>query len=68
MINPFTVQSRIQNIQQQVLQPLYMIYPEQQDARHDWLLVKTGRAIAENKKYIRRVLLQPFCGSDFQDC
>ena len=55
MINPFTAQAAIGRIQQDVLRPLYTMYPGQEAAPHAWLLAETGRAIAGHRRYIEEV-------------
>jgi hypothetical protein len=55
MINPFTAQAEISRIQQNVLRPLYTMYPGQETAPHPWLLAETGRAIAGHRRYIEEV-------------
>ncbi len=55
MINPFTVGTRIKEIQQDVLHPLYVMYPGQEQADHDQLLAETGRAIASHQQFIEEI-------------
>lgn len=55
MINPFTAQTKISRIQQDVLAPLYTMCSGQKDTDHAWLLVETGRAIASHQSYIEEV-------------
>ena len=55
VINPFTAQAKISRIQQDVLHPLYTMYPGQENTDHAWLLVETGRAIATHQDYIEEV-------------
>ena len=55
MLNPFTAQADISRIQQDVLGPLYTLYPGQETASHPWLLAETGRAIARHRRYIEEV-------------
>ncbi|MBW2659407.1 MAG: hypothetical protein JRC87_07445 [Deltaproteobacteria bacterium] len=52
MINPFTADSKIKKIQQEVLRPLYTVYPGQDSAKFSWLLVETGRAISRHQPFI----------------
>jgi hypothetical protein len=52
MINPFTASSKIKEIQQEVLQPLYTMYPGQESAKFSWLLVETGRTISRHRPFI----------------
>ncbi len=58
MINPFTVGKRIKEIQQDVLHPLYVMYPGQEQANYGRLLADTGRAIAAHQQFIEEI-----CGS-----
>lgn len=55
MVNPFTAQAKISRIQQDVLQPLYTMHSGQENTEHAWLLVETGRAIANHQSYIEEV-------------
>lgn len=55
MINPFTAGSKIRNIQQDVLGPLYSLYPGQDEAEHGELLAETGRAISNHQPFIEEV-------------
>ena len=55
MVNPFTVQAKVSRIQQDVLQPLYTMHPDQEKAEHSWLLVETGRAIGVHQNYIEEI-------------
>lgn len=55
MVNPFTAQTKISRIQQDVLHPLYTMHAGQESSKHDWLLVETGRAIAKHQKYIEEI-------------
>jgi hypothetical protein len=55
MINPFTAQTKINRIQQDVLYHLYTMYSGQEDTDHAWLLVETGRAIASHQSYMEEV-------------
>jgi len=58
MINPFTIQSKIDRIQEEVLAPLYTVAGGQANADHNWLLAETGRAISKHQRFIHEV-----CGS-----
>lgn len=49
MVNPFTLQSKIHRMQEEVLRPLY---GDDSEFEHEWLLAETGRAIARHKKFI----------------
>ncbi|MFH0783614.1 MAG: hypothetical protein V2B20_16905 [Pseudomonadota bacterium] len=55
MINFFTAQAEIKQIQRDVLRPLYTMYSGQEEAPHGWLLAETGRAIANHRRYIEEV-------------
>lgn len=55
MVNPFTAPAKISRIQQDVLQPLYTMYSGQENTKHAWLPVETGRAIAKHQSYIEEV-------------
>ena len=55
MMNPFTVGSRIKEIQQDVLRPLYVMYPGQEDADYDRLLAETGRVIGSHQGFIEEM-------------
>lgn len=55
MVNFFTAQAEIKQIQQDVLRPLYTMYSGQEEASHAWLLSETGRAIAGHRRYIEEV-------------
>jgi len=55
MINPFTIQSKISRLQQDVLTPLYTMHPEQAKMDHGWLLVLTGRVIEANRTFLEEL-------------
>lgn len=55
MINPFTIQSKIAQIQKDVLAPLYTMSPAFVDGKHPWLLAETGRAITRHQKFIEEI-------------
>ena len=55
MINPFTVANTIKEIQQDVLRPLYVMYPGKENADYDRLLAETGRAIASHQGFIEEM-------------
>ncbi|EKD36085.1 MAG: hypothetical protein ACD_75C01644G0001 [uncultured bacterium] len=55
MINPFTAQAKITRMQQDVLRPLYTVYPGYETMEHDWLLAETGRAITAHQRYIEEL-------------
>lgn len=55
MINPFTAQSKIAQIQKDVLAPLYTMSPAGEGVSHDWLLAETGRAVARHQTFIEEV-------------
>jgi len=55
MINPFTAAGKVKEIQQEVLKPLYTMYPEQESTEFSWLLVETGRAISRHQPFIEEV-------------
>lgn len=55
MINPFTAQTKIAQIQKDVLAPLYTISPATENSSHGWLLAETGRAIAKHTLFIENV-------------
>lgn len=55
MINPFTAQVKIEQLQKDVLVQLYTMSSTQEDAGHDWLLAETGRAIAKHQRFIEEV-------------
>lgn len=66
MVNPFTVQSQIYTLQKEVLRPLYTNYPGQESAEHEWLLVKTGRVIAEHQSFIEELCRSRFIAVVFK--
>ena len=55
MINPFTIQSKINKLQQEVLLPLYTMHREQEEMQHEWLLVMTGRVIATHQNFLEEL-------------
>lgn len=55
MINPFTIQSKISKLQQEVLLPLYTMHPDQEKTEHEWLLVLTGRTIENNRPFLEEI-------------
>lgn len=55
MLNPFTAQTKVRQIQKEVLQPLYTMYPGQQNSEHGQLLAETGEAIARHREFIHSV-------------
>jgi hypothetical protein len=55
MINPFTAQAKIARIQQDVLRPLYTVYPGCESMAHDWLLAETGREIIKHQRFIEEL-------------
>jgi hypothetical protein len=55
MVNPFTAGTKIRTIQQDVLRPLYTMYPGQETAKFSWLLVETGRAISLHRPFMEEV-------------
>lgn len=55
MINPFTAQAKITRMQQDILRPLYTVYPDYEAVEHDWLLAETGRAITVHQGYIEEL-------------
>lgn len=55
MINIFTVQAKINRIQQDVLRPLYTVYPGYEAAVHERLLAETGRSIQFHQGYIEEL-------------
>lgn len=55
MVNPFTIQSKIHKLQQEVLAPLYTMHPEQETVGHEWLLTLTGRVIEKNRKFLEEI-------------
>ena len=55
MVNPFTAGTKIRKIQQDVLRPLYTMYPGQEAAKFSWLLVETGRAISHHRPFMEEV-------------
>lgn len=66
MINPFTAESKVRKVQQDVLRPLYTSYPGQESAQYDWLLVETGRAIANHQQFIEEVSCSRFVALIFK--
>ncbi len=66
MINPFTVQSKIAQIQKDVLAPLYTMSPAFQDGNHDWLLAETGRAIVNHQKFIEDICFSRLVAAVFK--
>jgi len=55
MINIFTIQAKINRMQQEALRPLYTVYPGYEAALHDRLLAETGRAIEIHQGYIEEL-------------
>ena len=55
MVNPFTAGTKIRKIQQDILRPLYTMYPGQEAAKFSWLLVETGRAISHHRPFMEEV-------------
>ena len=55
MINPFTLQSKIKNLQKDVLAPLYTMHHDQEKSEHNWLLYRTGQVIENNRLFIEEL-------------
>ncbi len=55
MINPFTLQGKIEQLQSDVLGPLYTMHNEQGIANHDFLLSQTGQVIEANRPFIEEL-------------
>lgn len=55
MINPFTIGSRIQSLQHDVLAPLYTMHSTQAESEHDWLMAETGRIVEQNIPFLEEV-------------
>lgn len=55
VINPFTVSSKIKTIQNEVLSPLYSMYPGQDQAGFNDLLAQTGEVIASHQQFFEEV-------------
>lgn len=55
MLNPFTLQSRITQLQKDVLGPLYTMHVDQEKAEHNWLLYLTGKKIEEHRLFIEEL-------------
>lgn len=66
MVNPFTVQTRINTIQQDVLKPLYTMQPGCEQKSHAWLLVETGRAIARHQPYMEELCASSLVSAAFK--
>lgn len=65
MINPFTLQSKIQNLQHDVLEPLYTMHSRQEGARHDLLMAETGKIIERNRPFLEEVSRSSFIAAIF---
>ena len=55
MINPFTLQSKIHRLQQDVMEPLYTMHKDQAGATHEWLLAMTGKVIEANRSFLEEM-------------
>jgi len=66
MINPFTAQIKVDKLQKEVLGPLYVEDKGQEDASHEWLLVLTGRVIADNQSFIEEICSSRFIAVIFK--
>lgn len=65
MINPFTLQSKIQKLQNDVLQPLYTMHNQQEGGRHDWLMAETAKVIEKNRPFLEEVSRSNFIAALF---
>lgn len=65
MINPFTLQSKILKLQQDVLQPLYTMHSSQEKGRHDWLMAETAKVIERNRGFLEEVSRSSFIAAIF---
>lgn len=65
MINPFTLPSRITQLQAEILQPLYTIHPDL-DKGHPWLLVLTGRIIEKHRPFLEEIAQSRLVASVFK--
>lgn len=66
MVNPFTIQSRISKLQQEVLAPLYTMHQEQEQMEFDWLLVLTGRIIEANRSFLEEIASSKLVAAAFK--
>jgi len=55
VINPFTVSSKVKTIQNEVLSPLYSMYPGQEQAEFNELLAETGKVISNHQQFFEEV-------------
>jgi hypothetical protein len=55
MINLFTIQTKIERLQQEVLEPLYTMHQTQKESQHDWLLAQTGKVIEANRPFLEEL-------------
>ena len=55
MINPFSLQTRIARLQQEVLTPLYTMHPGQAETDHPSLLAATGKVIETHRPFLEEV-------------
>jgi hypothetical protein len=65
MINIFTLQSKIQQLQHDVLEPLYTMHIRQEGAGHDWLMAETGKVIERNRPFLEEVSRSSFIAAIF---
>ncbi|MFW2366070.1 MAG: hypothetical protein ACN4GW_06615 [Desulforhopalus sp.] len=66
MVNPFTIQTKISTIQQDVLRPLYTLEQGSEEKSHSWLLVETGRAIGRHQRYIEELCASRLVSAAFK--
>lgn len=66
MVNLFTLKSKIQKLQQEILHPLYTMHPKQETSQHDWLLTLTGRVIEKNKKFLEEIAASNLIAAAFK--
>jgi len=66
MVNPFTIQSKISRLQQEVLSPLYTMHPAQETVGHEWLLTLTGRVIEKNRKFLEEIATSKLVATVFK--
>jgi len=66
MINPFTLNSRISRLQNEVLEPLYTMHPAQETSQHEWLLTLTGRVIEQNRRFLEEIAASSLIAAVFK--
>ncbi|WP_163339749.1 hypothetical protein [Desulfopila sp. IMCC35008] len=65
MINPFSLQSKISKLQNDVLQPLYTMHSGQEGSRHEWLMAETAKVIERNRPFLEEVSRSSFIAAIF---